>query len=628
MDSTHWVNNFWGKDDAGYHQLMQRLQGSKQTCDELRHFYKERMAIEQDYAKKLNSLAHRALGSNETGDMKQSMETVRSTTKATAATHETVARQINEQLLGPLVAFTNSMKNRNRTTEDMMAQLTKAKNSQNNSTEKTRGRYLAECNKISGFQAQQNLLMGKELDKNDQKLDRATYQVEGFQRQYQDGLKALAQSIEVWNAEWRVSCDKLEQIEEERLTFTKSNLWAFANAISAACVAVDEGCESVRTSLERCDPARDLELFSKEHGTGSQIQDPPEFVNFLQGFSRDSDGDEGRYHMANFESSLDPETHQGSMNRSAGPSGSIAASTGPSMGAVPDLQLSASPSSQGSPQMGSQYTPMSSPGTTSLEYEKSENADREAERQQQQLQQQMQQKEIEKQEKKKNRRSWAMPFKRKSNPDFTFQPISALDQPTPSSSFQRLSDFNAEPVAETTRLPNQRNSWAPAAAAPQSSGGIGISSSNEDPLLAALEKLKAPTQARPKSMAPSSGTSAAPRGPNMAPSSNTFANPYGNGQRSPVQHSADPQISPKRSPVQRKKVGSGSQYPGETSDGRKVLRHSRAQYDYRAAIPEEVTFKRGDVLLITEMQEDGWWDCEVLGRHAFGLAPSNFLADA
>jgi hypothetical protein len=33
------ANNFWGKDDAGVEQLLQRMHNDKQTCDELKTFY-------------------------------------------------------------------------------------------------------------------------------------------------------------------------------------------------------------------------------------------------------------------------------------------------------------------------------------------------------------------------------------------------------------------------------------------------------------------------------------------------------------------------------------------------------------------------------------------------------------
>lgn len=33
------ANNFWGKDDAGFHPLLERMHNAKVTCDELKVFY-------------------------------------------------------------------------------------------------------------------------------------------------------------------------------------------------------------------------------------------------------------------------------------------------------------------------------------------------------------------------------------------------------------------------------------------------------------------------------------------------------------------------------------------------------------------------------------------------------------
>jgi hypothetical protein len=47
---------------------------------------------------------------------------------------------------------------------------------------------------------------------------------------------------------------------------------------------------------------------------------------------------------------------------------------------------------------------------------------------------------------------------------------------------------------------------------------------------------------------------------------------------------------------------------------------------YQAAIPEELSFNKGDTLAVLRHQDDGWWEAQVHGRdgHA-GLVPSNYL---
>lgn len=47
---------------------------------------------------------------------------------------------------------------------------------------------------------------------------------------------------------------------------------------------------------------------------------------------------------------------------------------------------------------------------------------------------------------------------------------------------------------------------------------------------------------------------------------------------------------------------------------------------YQAAIPEELSFVKGDVLAVLRHQDDGWWEAEVCGKgDRAGLVPSNYL---
>jgi hypothetical protein len=49
-------------------------------------------------------------------------------------------------------------------------------------------------------------------------------------------------------------------------------------------------------------------------------------------------------------------------------------------------------------------------------------------------------------------------------------------------------------------------------------------------------------------------------------------------------------------------------------------------YTYSAAIPEELTFAKGDILAVLRLQDDGWWEAEVTGKRSRpGLVPSNYL---
>jgi hypothetical protein len=49
-------------------------------------------------------------------------------------------------------------------------------------------------------------------------------------------------------------------------------------------------------------------------------------------------------------------------------------------------------------------------------------------------------------------------------------------------------------------------------------------------------------------------------------------------------------------------------------------------YMYQAAIPEELSFAKGDILAVLRLQDDGWWEAEVTGKNGRpGLIPSNYV---
>ncbi|EEB08441.2 cell division control protein Cdc15 [Schizosaccharomyces japonicus yFS275] len=67
--------------------------------------------------------------------------------------------------------------------------------------------------------------------------------------------------------------------------------------------------------------------------------------------------------------------------------------------------------------------------------------------------------------------------------------------------------------------------------------------------------------------------------------------------------------------------------PAFTADGEPILGYVIALYDYQAQIPEELSFQKGDTMLVLRTQADGWWEGEIVNAHhpKRGLFPSNFV---
>ncbi|GAK62506.1 uncharacterized protein PAN0_001c0706 [Moesziomyces antarcticus] len=282
-EATSFCNAFWGHNDAGFDSISARMKASQRTLDELKSLYKERADIEADYAKRLAKLARQPLGHSDTGALKAAFDVVKLELDATSRTHSDLANMIKKDLEGAVVDFANRTWNARKAAQANIEKLHKHKHTQEAYVNKSREKYEQDCIKINGYTAQSSLVQGKDLDKVAYKLDKAQATVSQNDKDYQNFVRALKDTTLKWHAEWKAYLDQCQDQEEERIDFTKSNLWNFANAVSAVCVADDESCERIRVSLENVDTPRDVQFFIQHAGTGSLIPAPPEYINYAKG---------------------------------------------------------------------------------------------------------------------------------------------------------------------------------------------------------------------------------------------------------------------------------------------------------------------------------------------------------
>ncbi|EPE28954.1 SH3-domain-containing protein [Glarea lozoyensis ATCC 20868] len=251
--SLSFANNFWGKDDAGVEPLLSRMHNAKQTCDELKAFYQARASLEDEYARKLLTLSRKALGSQEAGTLRASLDVLRGEVEQMGKSHQNIAGQMKTELEEPLAAFAGAMKERRKIVQGGIEKLLKVKVQQTHLVNKTRDRYEQECLKIKGYLAQGHMVMGQEERKNKAKLEKTQINLATSNTEYENAVKALEETTGRWNRDWKAAADKFQDLEEERLDFMKSSLWSFANIASTVCVSDDASCEKVRLALENCE---------------------------------------------------------------------------------------------------------------------------------------------------------------------------------------------------------------------------------------------------------------------------------------------------------------------------------------------------------------------------------------
>lgn len=153
------------------------------------------------------ALSRKPLGQHEVGTLRSSLDTLRSETEQMGKAHNNTSIQMRTELDEPLIAFAAGMRERRKVVQVTLDKLYKAKVSQQSSVAKNQARYENDCNKINGYIAQQNMLMGRELEKNNAKLEKTQIAVNASRRDYQTSLRNLGETIEKWNREWKAGCD-------------------------------------------------------------------------------------------------------------------------------------------------------------------------------------------------------------------------------------------------------------------------------------------------------------------------------------------------------------------------------------------------------------------------------------
>lgn len=153
------------------------------------------------------------------------------------------------------------------------------------------------------------MVMGQEERKNKAKLEKTQINLATSSTEYENAVKILEETTGRWVRDWKAAADKFQDLEEERLDFTKSSLWNYANIASTVCVSDDASCEKIRLSLENCEVEKDVQGFIKERGTGQEIPDPPKYINFVRGDINDTHSEtseDDNYSVAQFPRTINP----------------------------------------------------------------------------------------------------------------------------------------------------------------------------------------------------------------------------------------------------------------------------------------------------------------------------------
>lgn len=290
MSDIVFVNRFWGTQDGGFRVIQSRLHHSLATLTELLQFYKDRLAIEKEYNKKMTKLVNSVtLGSRETGSIKVAMEKLQLESNNMLEQNQKFIRSTSLHNFEKLQSFYQTyQKNVNKIEVHMEKILTKKRDSYIH-LEASKEKYRSDCNLVKSLQLICQTTWGKELEKNTTKLNKVQLSIHSSRDAYVRAVEKCNEIHEIWVRDWRTALSNIYQLEIERIQVCKLNCFTFCNHIATLCVDWDQLVDMARTSFAKIAAPKDVHDFAEAHGTSDKIPAPPKFIDFSSGYDEDSE---------------------------------------------------------------------------------------------------------------------------------------------------------------------------------------------------------------------------------------------------------------------------------------------------------------------------------------------------
>ncbi|KAI8971061.1 hypothetical protein BDB01DRAFT_812597 [Pilobolus umbonatus] len=247
-------NNFWCSDTTALDILTERLQHSEQSNHSLYSFFKQRAQIEEDYGKQLLKLSESIIFHDDI----ECLEILPTTTEVMARAHIELGQNIKHLIEVPLHSFVSehSILKTKITQQMHESQLTKLLHSDN--VKKVEHEYITECKKPIV-----DVPFVSILDK-----------------EYQIAIDIMQINSPSWIDNWRESCRTMQDVEEKRMDYMKSLCISFASMISYTYCIDDQTCDHTLVAVKEFNPKLEMEMFIKEHATGSIPPDIPKYTKY------------------------------------------------------------------------------------------------------------------------------------------------------------------------------------------------------------------------------------------------------------------------------------------------------------------------------------------------------------
>ena len=633
-----YARSFWSIDSSPQEVLILQNEKATKTLNSLSSFYKEFMHLENDYSRRFNTLLNRLeLPKHENaGTLKTSINVFHEQCLKVSESHSLQVRRIQDALQQPLLELISDRKAREKAVEMKIRQSWNELTELRKKCETKSVKYEDLWSSMSSLKRTRMTLDNIEAEKLEQKLSAMKTKMLIIREENWELVNRYNEKLDTWLTLWWDTCNEWQAAEEKRIRFLKSNLWEFANILSLFCVEEDQFAENIRVSLQDCSAKKDINYFVDENSTGLELLAPLNFVDFAKNGTRPIHEQISR----NFDILEIPSIRKKVTEEKE----------------IRQKKRNPPPKSTEQGEMAFSLIGKSKETFNKLQEE---------------AQKEVSQMKINKPE--------SSDAKSISEPS-TYQTMSDYSNPTTRTSISSHSftDSLKDQVLQYKKINNDSNKGKDITfglSGPKDDNPVRnalINLKNEDKLRESMSPVKENSTKKdkhstfahimknafnePPGMDTASKNSKKFEFKQLLPNSATGSKPLDAGINTDYDKEADAmrimshnslmiknQKNSLLRPSQRQISSSMrksksqmnlknrhislSELPSHSSEGYPVISYTKAQYNYTAAIEEELSFKKRDILLVLHKQSDGWWFAENLNSSDSGLVPSNYLVE-
>ncbi|XP_051530393.1 growth arrest-specific protein 7-like isoform X4 [Myxocyprinus asiaticus] len=266
---------------SGFEVLLQKQLKGKQMQKEMAEFVRERIKIEEEYAKNLSKLSQIPLGAQEEGTLGEAWAQLKKSLADEAEVHLKFSSKLQSEVEKPLLIFRENFKKDMKKFDHHMADLRKQLASRYGAVEKAR-KALADRQKDLELKTQQlEMKLSTKIEEDIKKARRKSTQagddlmrcVDLYNQSQSKWFEEMVTTSLVslrFTEQLQAFMDKreLERLEVERVEMIRQHLCQYTTLRHETDMFNQGTIEPVDKLLRDVDPARDRELWVKEYKTG------------------------------------------------------------------------------------------------------------------------------------------------------------------------------------------------------------------------------------------------------------------------------------------------------------------------------------------------------------------------